>query len=167
MEEKKDFDELFRHYYQELYFFAMQFLHNDDESRDVVSDAFEDVWVNFSSLQKKAARYYLYKSVRNKCIDVLRRNTTRQQYALFYQKITKAYAYDKDPLEAEDRERRVQQVLDMLEQPTKDVFISCYVEQQTYAEAAARFGISTATVKKRIMKALNLIREARRKTGEE
>lgn len=167
MEEKKEFDELFRQYYQELYFFAMQFLHNEEDSRDVVSDAFEDVWVNFASLQRKTVRYYLYKDVRNKCIDLLRRISTRQQYAALYKKVTSIYVRDNDMVEAEEREQKVKQVLDSLKSPTREIFTACYVEQKKYAEVAETMGISTETVKKHVMRALKFIKEKRQKAKDD
>ena len=39
MDEKKDFDRIFRKYYNELYCFAMQFMHDPDDARDIVHDA--------------------------------------------------------------------------------------------------------------------------------
>ena len=53
MEEIKDFDTIFRQYYEPLYYFAMQFLDATD-SQDVVSMAFENVWLNFKDISLHA-----------------------------------------------------------------------------------------------------------------
>ena len=80
MDEKKDFDRIFRKYYNELYCFAMQFMHDPDDARDIVHDAYEDVWRHFADMEEHSVRGYLYKNVRNKAIDLLRRIETRRNY---------------------------------------------------------------------------------------
>ncbi len=159
MEDKREFDQLFLQYYEELYFFAMQILHDEEDSRDVVSDAFEEVWIHFASIEYKAARYYLYKNVRNKCIDLLRKKKTRQQYAALYHKVTSIYT--DNLLEVKEREEYILYVLNSLPSPTKEIFVGCYLDRYKYAEVAQRMGISIDTVKKHIVKALKMIKEQR------
>ena len=161
MEDIKDFDWVFRQYYEELYFFAMQFLHDMEESRDVVSEAFEDVWVHYASIKKETVRFYLYRIVRNKCIDYLRHQKIHQQYAELMQQITKGYDESMTTVEWQEREAHVQKILDSLQPPTRDIFIACYVDHKKYAEVAELMAISIDTVKKHIKKALRFIRERR------
>ena len=162
MEDVKEFDILFRQYYEELYFFAMQFLHDSEESKDVVSDAFEDVWFHYATLQRDSVRFYLYRIVRNKCIDILRHQKIRQQYAEKMRLITKGYDDSMDSIEWQEREVHVQRVLDALQPPTKDIFMACYVDHLKYAEVAKMMAISIDTVKKHVKKALRFIREIRK-----
>lgn len=158
MDNVKSFDILFRQYYEELYFFAMLFLHDSEESRDMVSDAFEDLWVHFSSIQKEAVRYYLYRVVRNKCIDNLRHKKIQQQYVELKRLVTKSYEESMDTVEWQEREAHVQHVLDALQPPTKDIFMACYVDHMKYTEVAKKMDISIDTVKKHVKKALRFIR---------
>ncbi len=162
MEDVKEFDQLFRQYYEELYFFAMQFLHDSEESKDVVSDAFEDVWTHYASIKRDTVRFYLYRIVRNKCIDILRHQKILQQHAELMRQITKGYDESMDSLEWQERENRVQEVLNALKPPTRDIFIACYVDHKKYAEVAEMMTISIDTVKKHVKKALRFIRELRK-----
>ena len=163
MNERKDFDRIFREYYHELYCFAMQFLHDDDDARDIVHDAYEDVWRHFQSMEVAGARGFLYKNVRNKAIDLLRRQETRRNYAELYAKVSVPYDESSEPMELEERERIVQEVLESLNPPTKEIFIWCYVDRKHYKEVAERLNVSVSMVKKHISKALALIREKRKK----
>ena len=161
MDDIKDFDKIFRQYYEELYFFAMQFLSDPEESKDVVSDAFEDVWHNYSSIQKETVRHYLFRSVRNKCIDILRHRKVQLQHAELMRQITRGYDERMDTLEWQEREAHVQRILYALKPPTRDIFIACYVDHKKYAEVATMMSISIDTVKKHVKKALRFIREQR------
>ncbi len=161
MEEIKDFDTIFRQYYEALYYFAMQFL-DETESQDVVSMAFEDVWLNFDNIQSDAIKSFLYKDVRNKCLDVLRHKRHAQSYVQYVQAMTSDYSEDGNPLEAEERERYVAKALAMLRPPSKEIFVACYVDGHSYKEVAEMMGISINTVKKHVSKALSLFRQMRK-----
>ena len=161
MEEIKDFDTIFRHYYEALYFFAMQFL-DETESKDVVSMAFEDVWLNFHDIKPEALRSFLYKDVRNKCLDALRRKHHAQAYVQYVQAMTLEYDDLEAHLEVEERERYGRQALSMLKSPSKEIFVACYVDGHTYKEVAEKMDISVNTVKKHVSKALSLFRQMRK-----
>lgn len=164
--ENKEFDQIFRQYYQELYFFAMQLLHDPEDSKDVVSDAFEEVWSHFSSVKKETVRYFLYRIVRNRCIDTLRHKKIQMQHAELMLQVTKPYDESMDTLEWQEREACVKEILDALKPPTRDIFIACYVDHKKYAEVATLMAISIDTVKKHIKKALRFIREKRQQYEE-
>ena len=160
MEDRKEFDEIFRLYYSQLYFFARQFLMDTEDCQDIVSDAFEDVWLNFSSIRADAAKSFLYTDVRRKCIDRLRHLNTQRQYAEVCRKITECYDTDDGIREMEERERIIGQVIDDLQHPTtREIFVACYVDHKKYVSVAEEKGISVSTVKKHIVKALKAIRE--------
>lgn len=164
--ENKEFDQIFRQYYQELYFFAMQLLHDQEDSKDVVSDAFEEVWSHFSSVKKETVRYFLYRIIRNRCIDILRHRKIQIQHAELMLQVTKPYDESMDTLEWQEREARIKEILDAMKPPTRDIFIACYVDHKKYAEVATLMAISIDTVKKHIKKALRFIREKRQQYEE-
>ena len=164
--EIKEFDQIFRQYYQELYLFAMQLLHDPEDSKDVVSDAFEEVWSHFSSVKKETVRYFLYRIVRNQCIDTLRHKKIQMQHAELMLQVTRPYDESMDTLEWQEREARVKEILDAMKPPTRDIFIACYVDHKKYAEVATLMAISIDTVKKHIKKALRFIREKRQQYEE-
>jgi len=166
MFERGDFDQLFRLYYAELYLFARRFLPREADCEDMVSAAFEDVWRNFAAIEREAARAYLYKSVRNKCIDHLRRDATHRRHALLYARLSEGYDHADQLAELHERERIVAQVLDSLPDYTRRIFVACYVDRKLYREVAEEMGISPNTVKKYISQALAIISEYRRGTSE-
>ena len=163
MIEKEEFDVLFGMYYGELFVFARQMLSSDADCEDIVSDVFEDMWHHLSRIEKPYLRAYLYKSVRNKCIDYLRRQQTRQQYAELMATASRVYDGADAMMEQNERERIVSEVLNSLPDYTRQIFVACYVEHHSYQEVAERMNISVNTVKKYISRALSLIAEQRKK----
>jgi RNA polymerase sigma-70 factor (ECF subfamily) len=160
---ESEFDALFRSLYGELYVFAKRFVASDADCEDIVSDAFEDVWRNLSRLAPDSVRPFLYRDVRNKCIDFLRRQTTRRQYAELMASVTQGYDSADSLAELNERERIIGKVLDSLPDYTRNIFTACYVDRKQYAQVAEEMSISTSTVKKYISRALRLIAEQRRK----
>ena len=163
MKDKGDFDHLFRMLYGELHAFARRFLTREADCEDMVSAAFEDVWRNFAAIEREAARAFLYKSVRNKCIDHLRRDATHRRHAELYARLTEGYDHADRLAELHEHERIVQNVLASLPDYTRQIFTACYVDRKQYREVAEEMNISPNTVKKYISRALSLIAEQRKK----
>ena len=68
MEDKADFDFLFKEYYPQLYYYAFHLINNMEASKDIVSDAFEFIWANYAKIDKATAKSYLYVYVRTKAL---------------------------------------------------------------------------------------------------
>lgn len=163
MEDKQLFDMLFRTYYEPLFYFARQYVLDDDDCHDIVEGAFEQLWSLHGDVHPDTVRALLYTQVRNRCIDHLRHQQQRQRYANFVAHHSEQYiderAYD---LQA-DRERIVKYVLDTIGEPTRSILLASYVDGKKYKEVAEMMGISVSTVKKHMVKALKTIREMRKK----
>lgn len=162
MLEKSEFDSIFREYYSPLYFFARQYVDDEEACRDIVSGAFERLWRNFSKVERENAKSFLYIAVRNLCVDHARQASRHRAYARYVAAMSH-YATDASSLlEREELQERVNRKIGELKPPTRDIFMACYVERKKYKEVAEQMGISTATVKKHIVKALKMMRQGRR-----
>jgi RNA polymerase sigma-70 factor (family 1) len=158
-----DFDHIFREQYEPLYFFSRQFIDDEEECADIVSGAFEKVWELRLEIREDTVKSFLYTYVRNRAIDYLRRKKVERGYLKFIQNETSRYIdkgyYD----EQHEVDEIVSKVLKSLGEPTRSIFVHCYVDRMKYREVADLLGISQATVKKHIVKALKIIRETRKK----
>lgn len=160
MEDTKEFDVIFCKYYEALHFFACQFL-DAEEAQDVVTAAFEDVWLHFEEIEHQKARGYLYTDVRNKCLDILRRSKYEQAYIKHLKEMTGGYNDVEAYVEQSERDRIIQESVKLLKSPTFEIFTACYVDGLSYKETAEQMGISINTVKKHIKVALKFFRERR------
>jgi RNA polymerase sigma-70 factor (ECF subfamily) len=158
-----NFDDLFRLYYDSLFRFARQFINDDEDCHDIVSNAYEDVWRNFSHIEEKTVKAYLYTTVRNRTIDYLRRQQKRQQYISYATHMMEQTISSEHIAEREDNLRIIKQVLDEIGHPTSDILTACYIDGKKYVEVAEEMQISIASVKKHMVKALKKVREIKKR----
>lgn len=164
MDERFEFDDIFRQYYSQLFFFAMQYIGDENECDDIVSSAYEDAWRYFANIERKAAQSWLFVNVKRKCLDWLRRQEHHRAYAKLHLHIAQRTTDDTDPLETKERMDRVARLLEQLPDNTRDIFTRCYVDGKKYREVAEELSISTETVKKHVVRALKMLRQGREKS---
>lgn len=164
VEDSAFFELLFKELYQPLYCFAHAMVSDEEECRDIVGTAYEGLWAHFhDDTEKAAAKSYLYNSVRNLCINWLRRSKMKQAYADLLEH-TLPTVFDSDTFaEQEERRMRIAQVLDRMDTTTRSIFTACYVEEKKYKEVAEEMNISINTVKKYMVKALKTVRAGKAK----
>lgn len=153
----EDFEIIYKTYYSRLYYYTFQFITDEENSKDIVNDVFEKIWIQRHELKLETLSSYLYTLVRNRCLDYLRHKKVEQQYAALYDLISQK-EFDDSEL-CEYRMSRVEKIIEKLGEPTKSIFIQCYFQNKKYAEVAQEYHISSSGVKKHVMKVLRLIRK--------
>ncbi|TDQ80118.1 RNA polymerase sigma factor [Sphingobacterium yanglingense] len=153
---KKTFDHIFRENYTYLYKYAFHITGDEEESRDIVSGVFESLWKNIERFDKEKAKPYLKVSVRNRCVDFLRKNTLHNKYMDEYLNTLSRY-YD-ELADQREQDELVETMLSQLPENTRHILDLCYFQRLKYSEVAEQLDISPDTVKKHIVKALKLLR---------
>ncbi len=155
---KKEFELLFKENYNKLYYYALNMIHNSENSRDIVSDAFRYLWEHYEDVNDSLSVVaLLYTLVRNSCIDQIRHQDVQERYEQYVQNESIPWTEH----EYQERDERLTQVInsiDKLPLQTKIVFKKCFLEGKKYKEVSEEMNISTNTVKTHIMKALRLLR---------
>lgn len=150
------FEHFFTSSYSLFYFTAYHLLGDEEMSRDVVSECFAQVWNGSRDGSVTEWRAYMYNAVRNKCIDILRRDKVRQRYVDFYLAMTS----EAEDVQDDEREtlELIYRKIETLPELTRNVLHKCYFEGKKYREAAQELGISESYVKKNIISALKTLR---------
>ena len=161
MEDKLEFDDIFRLYYSQLFFYARQYVDDENECDDIVSSAYEDAWRHFADIERKAAQTWLFVNVKRKCLDWLRHQQSHRFYAKLQLQLAQRSTDDIDPLETEERMEKAMRQLNLLPENTRKIFTRCYVDGKKYREVAEELKISTETVKKHVVRALKILRQSR------
>ena len=107
MTKRSEFDDIFRQYHSALYFFARQYVDDEEECRDIVTAAYERLWSNFKSVSAESAKSFLYVATRNLCIDYARHRSRQRAYVRYCETMTRDVADDTDLLEREERLRHI------------------------------------------------------------
>ena len=161
---------LFRNYYRPLCLYALHYLKDVEAVEDVVQDCF--VRMLESDEEPSNARAWLYTAVRNRCIDVLRRNTPvvggLQPEGLdgvsssdFLPHDLDGAISDEEAQERSDVEAALWEAIDALPQRCREIFLLSKRDGLTYSEIAQRLGLSQKTVEHQISKALHRLRGQR------
>ena len=155
------FEMLFKTYYAPLCRFAQGFLEDPEESEEVVQAMFIGFWEKRGSLQiDTSLKAYLYRSVRNACLNELKRLKVRQLHA-------ESVLLDGEPTsEASDRialkkelEAKIQEAIQLLPEQCRLIFQMSRFEDLKYQEIADQLGLSIKTVENQMGKALKIMRE--------
>ncbi len=79
--DNKVYEELYSNYFFPLSSFAVKYLENNEAAEEVVQDIFFEFWLKNPSFDNVVAlKTYFYRSVRNRCLDVLKHNKVEEKY---------------------------------------------------------------------------------------
>lgn len=156
-QEQTTIEGLFRKYYTRLRRLAFTILHDEEESKDVVSDVFVRLMQAGSQPEADKMDGYLVISVRNRCRDLIAHQQIRQR-------VEKLIPVDHtEPLSEaieEQRYTRLRHLVDtVLTAQTRQVFLLRFDKRMKYQEIATELGISEKTVYKHLHQAIATLHE--------
>jgi RNA polymerase sigma-70 factor (family 1) len=162
---KKDdqtaFTEIYTRYAESLAGFAGSKLYSLEDARDILHDLFVKLWEERKSLSVTGnLKSYLFAAIRYCIIDRIRRNVSRQEYALQLQAFDKSFYAGGQDLEAKELQEILNKSLDDLAPRTKEIYQLSRNNQYTISEIATMLNLSEQTVKNQLTTALNHLRRS-------
>ena len=156
----ESFNLIFDKYYQRIVFFCMKIIEDKDLAEDIVQDVFARYWEIRTEISNDeiAIKTYLYKSVKNRALNVFRHDTVHQKFASAQQK---GEPSESTIIESIIHAELMAEIADAIEAlPEKYRFIAKmgYFEGKTNQEIADALGVSINTIKKQKQKVLDLLR---------
>lgn len=150
-------EQLFRKHYARLRRLAYTMLHDDEESKDAVSDVFVRMMQTGTQPDDDKAEGYLAIAVRNRCRDVIAHQQIRQ-------KVERLIPTDNTVWLSETTEQqrysRLRHLVDTeLTEQTRQVFLLRFDRRMKYEEIATALGISEKTVYKHLHQAITKLHE--------
>ena len=157
-----NFDDLFRYNYRPLCLYALHYLQDVDLSEDIVQESYTALWEKLSEgAHVLNWRSYLYMTVRNRCLDHLRRKGIPTESLKPYD--TYGIIDDDDAQERSKTEARLWTAIDSLPEKCREVFILSKRDGLKYEEIAEELNLSVNTVRNQISKALKVLKEGAHK----
>lgn len=149
---------LFLAFFSSLCAFAHQYIACWETCEDIVQDVFYKIWKNRKQLDiHVSGKNFLMTSVRNGCVDYLRRKDTEMSWR--QNELSSDSFLDTEELySAGELEELLHESLSRLPEAVRSTFEQSRFEGKTYAEIAAKQHISVKTVEAHISKALKQLR---------
>ena len=138
-------------------------------AEDVVVESFMYYWENRETIPNHSnIPAYILTVVKNKCLNHLRREKTREEMQRHLQdqdawelqlRIATLEACDPEALFSKELQEIIQKTLNTLSPQSREIFIRSRYENQTNKEIAEALGLSVKSVEYHITKTLKLFRK--------
>jgi len=156
--DKEAFDFIFREFYQNLVWFAMEFILDKDKAEELVQGVFVKFWQERESIViVTSLKAYLNRSVKNKCLDLIKHSKIKKGYEELAPGASKIEWTENDFSTFELR-AKIKDAVDLLPEKTRVIFKLSRDENKKYKEISEELNISVKTVEAHMGKALALMR---------
>lgn len=154
-DDSKAFEQIFKKYWQKLYLIAKAKLLSHDDAEEVIQGIFSTLWEKRRTLIIHDLSHYLQVSVKNRVLNHIRQNITKEKYWSHYRTFlpthndvtTEAVAFD-------DLDHALQDAVESLPEKSRQVFRLSRVEGRTNAEIANMLALSEKSIEYHLTKSL-------------
>jgi RNA polymerase sigma-70 factor (family 1) len=157
---ERAYEALFKTYYTELVIHANKYLHDIESAKEIVQDLFVNIYEKRYNLDiNSSLKSYLYKSVQNRCINVINSSKTKEKYAQYikHNSAETENQIDKD-INVAELENALYHAISDLPPKCKMIFKLNRFDGLTNGEIADKLELSKRTVETQITKALKILR---------
>jgi RNA polymerase sigma-70 factor (ECF subfamily) len=155
------FDALYKRYSKRLYKFGHSILKSQEESENLIQDAYLKLWENRDKVEKdNSVKSYLFTIAYNSAITIIRK---KARESVFIEYLKSLQEINEEPvnveLEYKELTTKLDEIITLLPPRQKEVYLLHKVEGLKYAEIAERLNISENTIENHMSRALKTIRE--------
>jgi RNA polymerase sigma-70 factor, ECF subfamily len=149
-----EFEAIFKEYFVPLVNFVNTFLHNHEDSKEVVQNSFLNIWRNKDRIEIKISlKSYLYQTTKNNMIDFIRKNKALKNISEINNDVIENLAdQDHEMLDPYLVRNAIELVLKNLKPKSREIFELNKFEGLTYEEIAQYLNISKRAVEDNIAK---------------
>lgn len=155
-----DLNFLFKEYYDRLVYFSLQLIKDKDQAEDLVQDAFIKYWNQRETVIQDpiAIKNFLYSTVRNASLNVIRHNKVVESYIEFQGSTEPEEPPVIEAIITAEAVAEIHAALQSLPESHRIISIMGYFDGKKNQEIADELGMSVNTVKKQKQRALELMR---------
>jgi RNA polymerase sigma-70 factor (ECF subfamily) len=162
-----NFNDFYKQYYRKTFLFAKSYVHDTWTAEDIASEAIISLWETIKKYEIHYPLTFLFSVVKNKSIDHLRHELTRQETLAqmseiglreLNARIATLEACDPGKIYSEEIKTIVDSTLNSLPERTREIFLMSRFQNLTKEEIATALGITTKGVDYHISNALKSLR---------
>ena len=164
-----DISEIYISYYSKLVRFATDFVIYEEDAENITQDVFVALWEKKETLvYVENMNAYIFKLVRNRCIDHLKHKIIQEKYVTSTQsvyerelslKLQSLEEFDVDIAPEEKLEKIVTDAINTLPNKCREIFLLSRYEGLKYKEISERLNLSVNTIETQMGIALKKLRE--------
>lgn len=153
------FEKIFTSYYATLVNYANTILKDWETAEDIVQQVFISIWEKKQTLEIHSSfKAMLYKSVYNACLNFIKKEQVRSNYAQESLKQPIEQASMEHSFLQKELQTKIETAIEQLPEQCAKIFKMSRIEQLKYAEIADRLGLSIKTIENQMGKALKILR---------
>lgn len=159
--DERAFEILFKKYYLPLTRFAWRYVHSKAIAEELVQELFAILWESRKGWKNgKSIRSYLYKSIRNLCLNYLKHQKVKEKYDRQWmdQKEHPEIEY-REPYREQQIRTAIAKAIEELPSRSKMTYKLHRFDGLTYEEIADVMGVSVKTVESQMTRTLKNLRE--------
>ncbi|MBN1598836.1 MAG: RNA polymerase sigma-70 factor [Bacteroidales bacterium] len=158
--EEAAYEMLFKEYYQMLTVFANRYIQDLETSKELVQDLFVSLYEKRNSLEiNSSLKSYLFRSVHNRCINMINAKKIRDKYAEY---VNANMNLSENSLEEEvylsEMQQAIYTAISELPPKCRKIFKMNRFEGLSNNDIAEQLSLSKRTVETQISKALKILR---------
>lgn len=153
-------EEIYVGYYEKMVLYAQKILESNLYAEDVVQDVFTGLYqqqVHF--IAEAAFITYVFRSIHNRCIDMIRRKQLNRNYEDIYLEEYKSKASsENNSLYYNELSAIVENRIEKLPKKCRQIFIMKYRNENTNPEISESLGLSVKTIENQVFIARSVLR---------
>lgn len=164
-----DFETFYITWYSRVKYFARDYVLSDEEAENIAQDVFLEFYQKREELGFHINLVaYLFTSVKNKCIDYLRRRLMEQEAVVkmqeefdlsFRMKFDSLEAFNIEGLSEDNIKDIIEKALDTLPERCREIFVMSKIEGKKQKEIAEELNVSVKTIESQMTIAYKKLRE--------
>lgn len=160
--DKQDFEVLFKTHFSSLCRFAMKYVGDMDDSKDIVHAVFINLWKRKDTVDVDTSlKSYLFTSVHNRCLNYIRDQKKMVHHALPIEQMDLLnYVESRDFVVENETIDQINTALDALPEKCREIFLLSRFEGLKYREIAEKLNLSVKTVETQVSRALKQLKES-------
>lgn len=146
---KEIFKSFFDSYYAPFCIYAQRFVQDSSICEDIVSDVFVNLWEKLirEELEFDTVISYIKVAVRNNCLNYIKHEEHEQNYANTCKYKPAIYAESADSIYTlTELQSLLDEALNKLPESYRQIFIKCFMNNESSADIAKDMNVSTKTV---------------------
>jgi RNA polymerase sigma-70 factor (ECF subfamily) len=153
------FKTLFQQYYNALCNYSFRFFSDKNMAEEAVSEVFIKIWVKRKDiLVTKSHRSFLYTSVRNQSIDLIRKQNNKQDFVQYDTTLASTSYSPEEEMQYNELAATIKKAIEALPPQCNKIFLMSRDNQMSYQQIADKLGISLKTVKTQMYRAVKKVK---------